>query len=60
MDGEPAKKVGKRDAYGIWKKMDSEDRQDAVSVLPKVKRTGTKYLPDCHRWLKRRMWEDFL
>lgn len=56
----PAKKVGKRDAYEIWKKMDTEDRRDANGVLPKVRNAGTKYLPDAHRWLKRRLWEDFL
>ncbi|KKM94257.1 hypothetical protein LCGC14_0600440 [marine sediment metagenome] len=56
----PARKVGKRDAFEIWKTMDDEDRQDAISVLERVSYIGTKYLPDAHRWLKRRMWEDCL
>ena len=61
-DGNSPKKVGKAEAYEIWLTMDAEDRQDAISVVVsgKVKNAGTQYLPDALRWLRRRLWEDFL
>lgn len=58
-EGNSPKKVGKAEAYEVWLTMDTEDRQDALSVLRKVKDAGTQYLPDCYRWLKLRRWEDF-
>lgn len=70
-DGNSPKKVGKADAYAVWRgidrcnngaQMDEEDREDAYKVLEsgKVKNAGTQYLPDFCRWLKRRLWEDYL
>ncbi len=60
-DGSSPKKVGKAEAYDIWKSLDTEDRQDALLAVKsgKVKRAGTQYLPDAVRWLRRRLWEDF-
>lgn len=60
-DGNTPKKVGKAEAYDIWKLMDTEDRQDAINavVSGKVKKAGTQFLPDCCRWLRRRLWEDY-
>lgn len=56
------RKVGKAEAYDIWLSMDAEDREDAKSVIVsgKVKRAGTQFLKDFHRWLKLRRWEDFI
>jgi len=61
-DGNSPKKVGKAETYEFWLTMDAEDRQDAVSVVGsgKVKSAGTQYLPDALRWLRRRLWEDFI
>ena len=61
-DGNSPKKVGKAETYVLWLTMDAEDRQDATSVVVsgKVKNAGTQYLPDALRWLRRRLWEDFL
>ena len=61
-DGNSPKKVGKAEAYEIWLTMDAEDRKDAAGavVSGKVKNAGTQYLPDAIRWLRRRLWEDFL
>ena len=70
-DGNSPKKVGKADAYAVWRgidrcnngtQMDDEDRNDALGVIKsgEVKDAGTQYLPDLQRWLKRRLWEDYL
>ncbi len=57
----PTRKVGKSEAYEIWRDMDAEDKRDAATVVisGKVKRAGTQFLKDFHRWLKLRRWEDF-
>ena len=61
-DGNSPKKVGKAEAFEIWKTMDTEDCRDALLAVTsgKVKQSGTQYLPDAVRWLKRRLWEDFV
>lgn len=61
-EGSKPKKVGKAEGFEVWKVMDTEDQRDASTVVVsgKVKNAGTQYLPDFHRWLRYRRWEDFL
>ena len=53
-------KVGKYDTSLVWKKLSEQEKAAIMSILPKVKRAGTQYLPDAERWLKHKRWHDFL
>lgn len=53
-------KVGKYDTSLEWKYLKDNEKTEIMSVLVKVKRAGTQYLPDAARWLKRKRWHDFL
>ena len=53
------KKVGKYEAFLEWRELSETDRKNIIKIVSKVKAKGTQYLPDAHRWLKRRMWDDY-
>ncbi|MHC4121985.1 MAG: hypothetical protein ACYSSI_00295 [Planctomycetota bacterium] len=54
-------KVGKREAFLEWEKLTLEERNSIIQILKSgvVKRAGTQYLPDFHRWLKKGRYDDF-
>jgi len=55
-------KVGKYDAWLEWKRL-SKETQDLILKIVKsgiVKKRGTQFLPDAHRWLKKKRWYDFM
>lgn len=54
-------KVGKYEAFKVWQKLSTEEWDEIIALLKsgKVKQAGTQYLPDAHRWLNNRRWEDF-
>lgn len=56
------RKVGKHDAYVEWLKIPAARRKAILEVVVsgKVKRAGTQYLQDAHRWLKHKRFDDFL
>lgn len=49
-------KVGKYEAWLVWKTLKLDEKRNAAAVADKV--TG-KYVPDACRWLKRKMFDDF-
>ena len=49
-------KVGKYDAWLEWKKMTQREQDKAIAVANRV---SGKYVPDAHRWLKAKLYEDF-
>lgn len=56
------KKVGKDLAYKQWVKVSKTDQKFIVDKLLKTSRLkadGTQFLPDAHRWLRDKMWEDY-
>lgn len=49
-------KVGKWEAFQVWKKLSQKDKED---VLAKVKYVQTgQFVLDAHRWLKKRRFDD--
>jgi len=54
-------KVGKREAWDEWEKLDEEDQAEILTVAKsgRIKSRGTQYLPDAVRWLKRKRWDDY-
>ena len=53
-DSETPTKVGKREAFKEWQEISKEEQSEITALLKtgKVKRAGTQYLPDAHRWLR--------
>lgn len=53
-------KIGKQEACTVWKKLSQTDKDFIMTIVPnKVKVKGTEFLPDAHRWLKKKLYNDF-
>ena len=61
LDTQKIEKIGKHEAFIIWRTMAEDDRSFCIKLAktPKIKEKGTRWLPDCWRWLSKRRWEDF-
>jgi len=58
-DDQRTEKVGKHEAFVIWRCMPAEDREFVLKIVGKVKDKGRRYLPDAWKWLAKKMYEDF-
>ncbi len=53
-------KVGKQNAWILWRRLDSETRELILHILPVYKRQiDTKIVPDAFRWLRDKKWLDY-